>query len=400
MGVYRRRYRDERGVLRTSRFFYCTDPSTHQPRSLRVTDQRLAEVAYGDLLRDHEKRVVGIDTFDATRRARPLSLLEDYLRAKKDQNLTEQHLDNEEHRLRCFLSRVGSITELTAARVEALLPIIADAREAESRRTKPGRKKHRMGPRTRNGYLTTLRAFFEWLVTTKRWGENPCLGVARAEVKGPENERWALTREQLTALVDYPVPIWRAVAYLLAATTGLRRGELAAIVEADVDLDRCTIRARARMTKNAADETLPLPPWTVEMLRGYLAAVPPDFRPSAAGKPVQPRGKRLLLAVPTVKTLRRDLERVGIEPMNEAGDRFDLHCLRVSCATILAVAGVGLQIVSRLMRHSDVRLTMAVYTKLVLHDAHAAVAVLRPAPGPERVRGSAGGTAGKSAQGA
>jgi len=394
MGVFQRRYRDEKGVLRTSRFFYCTDPQTGQPRSLRVTDRRLAEIAWGEILRDHEKRVVGVNTYDETRRARPLALLEAFLRAKQDRNLDERHLDNEEHRVRCFLSRVSSITELTTARIEELLPVIADAQEQRSRERQPARRRHRMSPRTRNAYLTSLRAFFAWLVESKRWHENPCDAVERAEVKGPANERWSLTREQLTALVDYPVPVWRAVAYLLAATTGLRRGELRQLLEADVNLERATLRCRARCTKNAEDETLPLPPWTVEMLRDYLRAVPPDFRPNTAGKPVPARGKRLLLAVPTVKTLRRDLERVGIAPVNEAGDVFDFHSLRVSCATILAVEGVGLQLVSRIMRHSDVRLTQEIYTRLVLHDTRGAVAAFRPAGArPEPVRRPAGGSA-------
>jgi integrase/recombinase XerD len=396
VGVFRRRYRDEQGVLRTSRFFYCTDPRTGEPRSLRVTDERLALIAYAELLREHERRVVGVATYDETRRAKPLALLEAFLRAKADLNLDPRHLDNEEHRVRCFLERVGSVAELTTARVEELLPVIADAREEASRRRQPGRKRHRMSPRTRNAYLTSLRAFFSWLVETKRWGENPCDAVARAEVKGPANERWSLTREQLTALVDYPVPLWRAVAYLLAATTGLRRGELKQLLEPDLDLTRAQIRARARMTKNSDDETLPLPPWTVEMLRDYLRAVPPDFRPSTAGKPTPPRGRRLLLAVPTVKTLRRDLKRVGVDPVNEAGDVFDFHSLRVSCATILAVEGVGLQLVSRIMRHSDVRLTQAIYTRLVLHDTRSAVAAFRPAR-TEPARKTAGGSGGSPA---
>ncbi|HYE89690.1 MAG TPA: site-specific integrase [Terriglobales bacterium] len=390
MGVYKRRYRDQKDVLRTSRFWYCTDPATGAPRSLHVTGQRVAEMMLGDLVRAHELRAAGCDTFEETRRAKPLDLLESYVREKSRQNRVERYIADTETRLKAFLVRVDSVADLTPTRVEALLPAIVDDAETARRKARPGAPRHRMGARTQNGYLAALRTFFRWLIRTKRWGVNPIDAVERVKVKGPETERWSLTREQLTALVDPDhVPIWRSVCYLLAATTGLRRGELRTLREADVDLAAATVRARARMTKNSDDETLPLPEWTVELVRAYLAVVPPSFVPCARGRRVGPRGARLLINVPAVPTLRRDLKRVGISATNAAGDVFDFHSLRVSTATILAVEGVGLQLVSRIMRHSDVRLTQAIYTRLVLHDTRAAVAAFRPVR-PEPVQETAG----------
>lgn len=391
MGVFRRSYR-EKGVLRTSRFWYVTDPATGEPRSLRVTDRRVAEMIAGDMLRQHELRVAGVETHHETRRARPLALLEEYEQHMARLNLAPRHVDGSAQRVRAFLSRVDSIADLTPSRIESLMVVVMDAQEAERRTKRPGAKRHRMGAKSQRGYLSALHTFFAWLLASKRWHEQPLLGVRRPKLKGQDApERWALTREQLTAFIDPGhVPIWRAACYLLAATTGLRRGELRQLLEADLDLERGEVRARARMTKDAEDATLPLPPWTVEVLRLYLRACSPTFLPCQRGRPGRPRGARLFASVPQVPTLRRDLERAGISPVNEAGDVFDLHSLRVSFATLLAREGVGLQVVCDLMRHSDVRLTQAIYTRLVLHDRRAAVAALEPVRQPEPAAGTAG----------
>lgn len=64
----------------------------------------------------------------------------------------------------------------------------------------------------------------------------------------------------------------------------------------------------------------------------------------------------------------------------------DFHSLRVTYATNLARAGVSLQEAQKLMRHGDPKLTMNVYTRLGIHDLHAAVDAL---DAPTRTTGQA-----------
>ena len=76
--------------------------------------------------------------------------------------------------------------------------------------------------------------------------------------------------------------------------------------------------------------------------------------------------------VSRVKTLRKDLSRVGIVFIDESGRRLDFHALRNTFGTLLAVNHVDLIEASHLMRHSDPKLTMKIYTdasQLALGDS-------------------------------
>jgi len=66
--------------------------------------------------------------------------------------------------------------------------------------------------------------------------------------------------------------------------------------------------------------------------------------------------------VPRMKTFRRDLARAGIVYQDAAGRRVDFHSLRMVFATWLAVGGVHPRVAMELMRHSDLKLTMKIYT--------------------------------------
>jgi hypothetical protein len=69
----------------------------------------------------------------------------------------------------------------------------------------------------------------------------------------------------------------------------------------------------------------------------------------------------------------RRSSRVGEGNDHGAERVLDLHALRASCATLLARAGAHVQVAQRIMRHSDVRTTIAHYTKLGVADFAAAV---------------------------
>jgi integrase len=145
----------------------------------------------------------------------------------------------------------------------------------------------------------------------------------------------------------------------VAATTGLRRSELARLAWGDVDLQAAQVRVRASSAKNRREAHLPLPAGTV----AALAALPGRGTPLAA----------VFATVPSTKVLRQDLAAAGIDYETPEGTA-DFHALRVTYATMLARAGVSLVQAQRLMRHSDPKLTANIYTRLRLDDAHEAVA--------------------------
>ena len=223
-------------------------------------------------------------------------------------------------------------------------------------------------PQTLNGYRLALSGFLNRLVREGRWRSNPVEQVAPVKVSGKTRDRRALTAEELGRLIRAAPPP-RALVYRVAATTGLRRGELAALRWADLDRDAATLLVRASTSKNRSEATQPLPPGTVAALRATRGETQ---LPSAP----------IFDSVPTMPTVRKDLEAAGVPYQTEEGIA-DFHALRVTYCTMLARAGVSLVQARRLMRHSDPKLTANVYTRLRLDDGHEAVARIDPC-GPLR----------------
>ena len=71
--------------------------------------------------------------------------------------------------------------------------------------------------------------------------------------------------------------------------------------------------------------------------------------------------------------LRRDLEVAGIPYQDNAGRFLDFHSLRHTFGTNLARAGVAPKVAQELMRHSDVNLTLGIYSHVGISDLAGAV---------------------------
>lgn len=110
------------------------------------------------------------------------------------------------------------------------------------------------------------------------------------------------------------------------------------------------VLAPASITKNKKDARLPLRPEVVKALRSIRQVDASPFQFVFNGQ------------VPRVKTLRKDISRAGIVFIDESGRRLDFHALRMTFGTLLAVNHVHLTDAVHLMRHSDPKLTMKIYT--------------------------------------
>jgi integrase len=71
----------------------------------------------------------------------------------------------------------------------------------------------------------------------------------------------------------------------------------------------------------------------------------------------------MTITVNTADVLKKDLAEAGIPYEDELGRVFDFHSLRGQCATLLAKRGVHPKIAQSILRHSDINLTMNVYTR-------------------------------------
>ncbi|MGD3106284.1 tyrosine-type recombinase/integrase [Streptomyces sp. YGL11-2] len=184
-------------------------------------------------------------------------------------------------------------------------------------------------------------------------------------------------------------------AFVLAVTLGLRRGEILGLRWSDVDLDRRALSVRNQLqrvqkelyadtTKNRRSRTIPLPLRCIAPLRwqrlrqaAQRLAAGDDWSNNGdyvfttrSGRPIEPRN------------LSRSFERIG----QAAGlPRIRLHDARHGCASLLFAAGVPPRVVMEILGHSQIAVTMNVYTHVSEDSRREAVGhmdrLLRRRPG-------------------
>jgi integrase len=243
-----------------------------------------------------------------------------------------------------------------------------------------------LSPQAMNHYLATLVTFCRWCVKRKRVAANPIIDVEKVDETGESRrERRALSAEELTRLLDV-VPDHYRLAYQLLMATGLRRAELLALRWGDMKLNapHPFIQLRAENTKGKRDDVVPLRADLAELLRNAKGDAD-DTDPVV----------KVLPRVPTHKTY---LTAAKIPFEDDRGRRADLHSLRHSYGTLLSKGGVSPREAMSLMRHTDLRLTMKVYTDPRVFDLAGAVEKLPLQFGnrPDAEANAATGTNGKS----
>jgi len=299
----------------------------------------------------------------------------------------------------------------------AKLPGILHAREVRDlkpeayERYRQRQIRQGLAPATINSGLVALNGLLRWAVGTRRIAENPleCLRVlptGRAHQKRP---RRALTEPETEAFLraayaadeaaadrtaavrtidggtrgaayaarERPVRVPLGPLFWFLLETGARWGEARQVTWADVDLARGRVTLRPETTKSRRGRVLPLKPALVEELHA-LPATHHQVLGRAPRKvdPVflTPRGQPWPSDTGNVRRLFRPiLEAAGIEPVNERGERVDIHALRHTTATRLARAGWPMAKLQRFMGHADPRTTQRYYDHLEVDDLEVAL---------------------------
>jgi integrase len=247
--------------------------------------------------------------------------------------------------------------------------------------------------KTSNLYLDAIKGFTAWLVQDRRAADNPLVHLSGGNVKlDRRHDRRAIPLDELRAVFEAAARSDitfrglsgpdRHILYLTACATGFRAEELACLRPESFDFDAAPPVAilGASETKNRQGATQPLPADVAAALRDYLQGRP-------AGVPLWPgnwwkRGADML---------RIDLDAAGIPYAVEGPDGplyADFHALRHSFVALLEKSGATLKEAMQLARHSDPKLTMAVYGRAQLHDLGRAVERLpdlMAGPGTEAV---------------
>jgi len=239
---------------------------------------------------------------------------------------------------------------------------------------------------TRNEYITTLKAFTNWAMESRKLNHDPLATLKRLErrVLTPRHPRRALTCEEIAQLLKATLrrPLLEAktirtgknrgkplanlsdelrerrihlgrerrVCYLLAYWVGLRRSEIKQLLWADVDLESTPpmIRLRAEATKSKRADVQVMHPQLAEALNEWK---PVDVGPATT----------VVSGVPCMNTIRADLKLASIDYGNAQIGYADLHAQRMSLSTAMAVQNLSPRIRQAHMRHTDPRLTNNTY---------------------------------------
>jgi len=238
-----------------------------------------------------------------------------------------------------------------------------------------------LSPATVRGIYVALSKVCAYAVTYEHSAQNPCAGTILPKVQ--KYEARFLTPgevERLSVALDEHPPY--GLIARLAAYTGLRAGELAALRVRDVDLMHRRIRVSrtvARLggewvfgTPKSARSTRTVPILSAELhadLVAYLGQHPSRPDPEAALWP----GRRPGHGYPLDYDRKFDHEcymrsyfRPAADAAGLAGVRF--HDLRHTFASLMAAAGVALIDVSGWMGHASVSTTDSVYRHLYETD--------------------------------
>ncbi len=340
--AFKRTYKDKKGRKRKVRTYtvdWCDANGEWHRRSTKYTDKQAAEDLGNRLERESALGLENRRDLYAKSKARPLAEhFKEYLADLEAKGRAEKYIDNCRRRLdklarECEWTRLDHITANGFTQWRAAT------------------KGPRQGAKTLNQYLDTARAFLGWCVGHRRIMDNALATVGKLDVtRDVRRRRRALTVEQLRRLLDV-APADRELVYLTAVYTGLRRSELEALRWGDVRLLATTpyIQLRAEATKAHRADRVPL--------RTELASALRQARPTAAGD-----GAPVFPGMPTMANYRTDLRGAGIPYKDAQKRQADFHALRHTFGTMLAQSGTGVRTAMELMRHTDAKLTMNVYT--------------------------------------
>ena len=207
------------------------------------------------------------------------------------------------------------------------------------------------GPKYVNDVLGAALTFLTWMERRGWIPANPLRHVEKVRNDREGTYRRALSPAEVSRLLAV-APVERAWVYLVILYTGLRRHELNRLTWGHFHLDapQPFVELPATITKNHKSDRLPLRPEVVAALVKNRPENSMAFEWVFRGK------------VPAPVKLRRDLAVAGIPVVDERGRRIDVHALRTTFGTMLSVAGVAPRVAMELMRHSDLKLTMRIYT--------------------------------------
>jgi len=226
-------------------------------------------------------------------------------------------------------------------------------------------KKNGYGDTSRGHYLDALKTFLNWAEQDQRILRNPIAKMDKP--KRDSEKKGILTPEQFVHLIkttsEKNILIGRtsgherAVLYLIAGMTGLRRKELLHLTWDAINLSAgsASVKVKASIAKNGKEAEQPVPAILVSVLTALKAHASPKAN------------DRVFISfskwINTADLIRADLKVAKIELTDRDGNEIVFHSLRNSYISFLANSQTPAKVVQKLARHSDPRLTFNTYAR-------------------------------------
>ncbi len=218
---------------------------------------------------------------------------------------------------------------------------------------------------TAGHYLDSIKTFLNWAEQDQRIIRNPIAKQGKPDrdsvpkgVLNPEQfVKLIKTTFEKNVLIGRNTGQERAILYILAGTTGLRKKELLSLAWDDINLsvDNAYVRVKASNAKNDKEAKQPIPPFVVSILTAYKAATRLKLSDRVFVSFSQ--------SINTAELIRADLAVAKIDLIDKDGNEICFHSLRNSYISFLANSNTPPKVVQELARHSDPRLTFNTYAR-------------------------------------
>jgi len=219
------------------------------------------------------------------------------------------------------------------------------------------------------GHIANIGVFLgKALNTAEQWGiikKNVVKLVKKPGYKQKKIQVW--TKEEVNKFLNATRESKYYPFYLLALTTGMRKGEILALQWKHVDFQKALIRVEQTVVyanrnlyikpspkTSSSVRNITIPPFVVKFLREYKLRQPPNeldlVVPDSQGR----------LMYPSVldKGYAHDLKKVDVPPIR-------IHDMRHTHATLLLLDGENIKVVSERLGHAKVTTTMNTYAHLL-----------------------------------
>jgi len=329
------KYRDGDGVVRCVPG-YTDKEATKQMAARLAKEAALAQEGVVDRYKEH--------------RTRPLKEhLEDFRKSLLAKGNTAKHAKLTFSRAAAVIDgcRFAMWGDISASKVEQFLAGLRDGGNG-------------VGAKTSNYYLQSIKQFCRWLVQDGRANESPLKHLqkkktakARQRALEPNEVRRLLETAQATLTRFNMAGGERAMLYRIAVESGLRANELRSLTVSSFDLANRIVSVKSTSTKNKNEAILPLRASTALELKAFFANKMPHAKAFTLPSKYN-----------MAKMLRKDMEDAGLSCSDDtdSDDYVNFHSLRHTTGSLLAAAGVHPKVIQAIMRHSDINLTMGVYT--------------------------------------